>query len=62
MKTKKIIPASQAHSINRFTNTKLRILNCNANIYFNRTYLEENLKPKYANININFNFMHVKLA
>jgi hypothetical protein len=38
MRTIKIIPASQANSINtrKYMNTKLRLLNCNVNIYFNR--------------------------
>jgi hypothetical protein len=33
-------------------NTKLKVLNCNVNIYFNRTCLDQNLIPKYAQIKI----------
>jgi hypothetical protein len=34
-------------------NTKLKLLNCNANIYFNTTCLEQNVIPKYARIKVN---------
>jgi hypothetical protein len=34
-------------------NTKLKLLNSKANIYFNRTCLELNLTPKYAHARIN---------
>jgi hypothetical protein len=34
-------------------NTKLKLLNFNVNIYFNRTCLALNLTPKYAHIKIN---------
>jgi adenylate cyclase class IV len=34
-------------------NTKLKLLNCKANIYFNRTCLHLNLTPKYAQTRIN---------
>jgi hypothetical protein len=33
-------------------NTKLKLLNCNANIYFNKTCLDLNLTPKYAQTKI----------
>jgi hypothetical protein len=52
METIKIINASQAKSINKFLNTKLQLLNCNANIYFNKTCLEQNLEPKYTKVKI----------
>jgi hypothetical protein len=48
-----IVIASQASSINKYMNTKLKLLNCNANIYFNRTCLDLNLTPKYAQTRIN---------
>jgi hypothetical protein len=35
------------------TNTKLKLLNCNANTYFNITCLEQNMIPKYAHIKVN---------
>jgi hypothetical protein len=34
-------------------NTKLKLLNCNANIYFNKTCLELGITPKYAHTKIN---------
>jgi hypothetical protein len=48
----KIINASHASSIYRYMNTKLKLLNCNANIYFNRKCLEFSLTPKYAQTKI----------
>jgi hypothetical protein len=35
-------------------NTKLELLNCNANIYFDRTCLEQNIIPKYTRIKMNW--------
>jgi hypothetical protein len=35
MQSLKIINASHASSIYKYMNTKLKLLNCNANIYFN---------------------------
>jgi hypothetical protein len=32
-------------------NTKLKVLNCNANIYSNKIHLEQNLSRKFAQIN-----------
>jgi hypothetical protein len=51
-----VIHASHASSINKFMNSKLKLLNCNANIHFNRTCLERNLTPKYAHIKINSHY------
>jgi hypothetical protein len=34
-----------ANSINKYINVKRKLLNCNANIYFNTTYLQYNLIP-----------------
>jgi hypothetical protein len=34
-----------------YMNTKLELLNCNANMYFNKKCLEQNLTPKYAQHN-----------
>jgi hypothetical protein len=44
----KIINASQASNIYRYMNTMLKLLNCNANTYFNKKCLAENLTPKFA--------------
>ena len=44
----KFINACQAKCIYKYMNTKLKLLNCNANIYFNKKCLAENLTPKYA--------------
>jgi hypothetical protein len=33
-------------------NIKLKLLNCNANIHFNKTCLDLNLTPKYAQTRI----------
>jgi hypothetical protein len=44
----KITNASQGNSIYKYMNTKLKLLNCNANIYFSKKCLAENLTPKYA--------------
>jgi hypothetical protein len=52
MQNIKVIHARQASSINNFMNTKLKVLNCNVNIYFNRTCLDLNLIPKYAQVRI----------
>jgi hypothetical protein len=46
----KFINASQESSIYKYMNTKNKLLNCNASIYFNRTCLEQNLTPKYSNL------------
>jgi hypothetical protein len=48
MHSLKIINASHASSIYKYTKTKLKLLNCNANIDFNKKCLEQNLTPKYA--------------
>jgi hypothetical protein len=55
----KIVNGSQASSINKYMNTKRKLLNCNANIYFNRTCLEQNLTPKYAQIHIKITILKV---
>jgi hypothetical protein len=50
MHSLKIINANHASSVYKYMNTKLKLLNCNANIYiyFNKKCLEQNLTPKYA--------------
>jgi hypothetical protein len=51
MQTVKIIHASHAYSIRKFMNTKLKLLNCNANIYFNRNtkiWIKNEIKFQHA--------------
>ena len=45
------IHASQAQTIHNYKNLKLKVLNCNANIYFNKLCLNKNIIPTYAKIN-----------
>jgi len=47
----KIIQASQG-SIRKFENLKMKLYNCNANIYFNRQYLQKHLIPNYARVKV----------
>jgi hypothetical protein len=51
----KILNASHTSSIYKYMNTKLKLLNCNANLYFNRKCLELNLTPIYAQTKIKMN-------
>jgi hypothetical protein len=44
--------ASQAYSINQYKNTRLNILKCCSDIYFNRKCLETGVIPKYAQIKV----------
>jgi hypothetical protein len=46
------IIASQAKPINRYKNIKTKLLQCCANIYFNKQYLVKNITPSYAEIKI----------
>jgi hypothetical protein len=48
MQTIETVHASQARSMNKYLNTKHKLLNCNANTHFNRTCLDLKLVPKYA--------------
>jgi hypothetical protein len=52
MHTLKIVHASHASGIHKFMNTKIKLLKSNVNIYFNRTCLEQNLTPQYAQIKL----------
>jgi hypothetical protein len=52
MHTMKIVNASHSSSIHTFMNMKIKLLNSNANIYFNRTCLKQNLTPQYAQIKL----------
>ena len=47
-----VVTGNQTGIINMYNNLKHKILRCNANIYFNEQYLENNLTPKFANIKI----------
>jgi hypothetical protein len=49
----KTVNASYAFYVNKYMNIKLKLLNCNASIYFNRTCLELNLTPKCVHTKIN---------
>jgi hypothetical protein len=55
MHTIKVVYASHACSKNKYMNIKLKLLNCNANIYFNKTCLELGIIPKYAQTKIKIN-------
>jgi hypothetical protein len=44
--------ASKAKEIYRYKNIKRKLLNCNADIFFNQWYLQNGLIPNYANIKI----------
>jgi hypothetical protein len=37
---------------NKYKNTKRKLLNCNADIYFNKSCIAHKIIPKYARINI----------
>ena len=49
------IHASQSKTIYNYKSLKLKVLNCNANIYFNKQCLNNNFIPTYAKINIKNN-------
>jgi uncharacterized circularly permuted ATP-grasp superfamily protein len=44
--------ASQAKHINKYKNLRVEVLNCCANIYFNRQYIKQGIIPKYARTKI----------
>jgi hypothetical protein len=44
--------ASQSHSINRYKDLKIKLINCNANILFNKQCITENIIPAYATLEI----------
>jgi hypothetical protein len=48
----KIVNANLAYSINKYKNAKRKLLNCNADIYFNKSCIAHKIIPKYARINI----------
>jgi hypothetical protein len=47
METIKFIP-SQAKFISAYKNTETKLMNCCANIYLNKQYLQNRLIPRYA--------------
>ena len=51
MNKMKIIGTSQVHN-HKFKNLKRKILNCNANLFFNQKCLKHKITPKYANIQV----------
>ena len=52
MSTIKFVPASQARYINRYKNIKRKLLECCANLYFNKQCLKYDLIPKYTKIHV----------
>ena len=42
--------ASQARSIYSYKKLKIKVLKCNADIYFNKQYLTKKIVPKYAKL------------
>ena len=44
--------ACQAHTIFQYKNTRIKVLNCCANIYFNKQCLIKKIVPNYANIKL----------
>ena len=52
MKDLKLIEASQAKLVNRYINTKRKLLTTNAHIWFNRTCQNKNITPRYANLKL----------
>ena len=43
---------SQARSIHQYKNLRIKVLKCNANIFFNRQCLSRKIIPDYANIKV----------
>jgi len=43
---------SQAKHINQYKNLRTKVVNCCANIYFNRQCIKQGIVPKYAHIKI----------
>jgi hypothetical protein len=48
--------------IHEYENIKKKLVNCNANIYFNRQCYEKRLVPNYAKIKIPINFPDAKFT
>jgi hypothetical protein len=48
----KIISDSQAHSINKYKNIRIKVMKCGANIYFNQQCLVRKVIPKYAKLHV----------
>jgi len=44
--------ASQARTIFQYKNTRIKVLKCCANIYFNKQCLVRRIVPSYANIKL----------
>ena len=52
VKATKAATANQARIINRYKNTKRKVLKRNSNAYFNKQYSDDTLTPKHADIKI----------
>ena len=50
--TKFKFTASQASSIYHYKKLKIKVLKCNADIYFNKQCLAKKIVPNYANIKV----------
>ena len=50
--TKFKFTASQARSIYHYKKLKIKVLKCNADIYFNKQCLAKKIVPNYANIKV----------
>jgi len=46
------LKASQARSIYQYKKLKIKLLNCNADIFFNKQCLTKKIVPNYANIKV----------
>ena len=44
--------ASQAHSIYQYKKLKITVLNCNADIFFNKQCLTKRIVPNYADLKV----------
>jgi hypothetical protein len=55
MLTYKLNNTSQVKSIIKYLNLERKLLQCNANIKFNKVCFKENIVPKYAVINVTGN-------
>jgi hypothetical protein len=43
----KIVLPSQAHTVNKHSNTTVKLMTCNSNIYFNKLCLDRGIIPNY---------------
>jgi hypothetical protein len=53
MDSVRLIDRSQMRTISKYKNLKCKVLKCNANVYFNKQCVEQDLVPNYAKISNN---------